>query len=134
MKTLFFLTYWLLLPSLVVAYILMLRHQKYSWPVRLVTAFLASMLTATFYVYACRYNVDNLPQFILADAYPIYTFPSGVLLLYITRFLPIWLDKELGSTTFVMTLTIALSILINTFFLLMILEKIFGAKRRHSSS
>ncbi len=130
MKTMVFLMFCISWPAILVAYIGIHRHRKTSWPSRLATALVLGSLTFTFYTCSTLFEVDNLPQFLLADAYPIYTFPSGVFFIYLSDLVPDWLDVELGTTTLAIALAIALSVFTNSYFLLMLMERLFIQKPR----
>ena len=125
MKTLAFLMFWLSWPAILVAYMGIHRQRKTSWPSKLATALILGALTFIFYTCSTLFEVDNLPQFLLADAYPIYTFPSGFFFIYLLGLVPAWLDVELGVTTLMIALAIALSVFTNSYLLLIIIERIF---------
>ena len=110
MKTLVFLMFWISWPAILVAYMGIHRHRKASWPNRLATALVLGALTFSFYTCSTLFAADNFPQFLLADAYPIYTFPSGFFFIFLSSLVPDWLDVALGATTLAIALAIALSV------------------------
>jgi len=126
MKTFAFLAFWLSWPAILAVYCGLFRERGFSWPKRLGATLIIGVLTFVFYACSTLSPVDNLPQFLLADAYPIYTFPLGFLFTYLIGLAPSWFDVELGATTLAMTFAIAFSVFANNYFFLMIIERVFG--------